>query len=487
MREWAELTLILRMAMNYEYWRYDMKKNKKGFTLIELIVVIAVLGILVLLAAPRFLGYTDKAKIAELTNNNKVIETASQMYHMDNDDWPRLTDEPYTADEVDSFAEKIYHLTGEEVELDPDGKYYDIDFDKLSEHVKVPGDPANYILQNPVGKVYALYKPTEAAKDRLPDEPASGVETSKGIYTEDEVAELVAKGYTKVSTPEELNAVRSSLSGKYIQTKDIDLTGYSDGEGWNPIGNTSASFKGTYDGGGFKITGLTIDSPSKGNIGLFGKVEMSTLENISIEDASVFGKTSVGILVGVMDSSSVSNSYSTGLVEGKDVNVGNVGGLIGYVINQYSIKSKISNSYSTANVKGVSQIGGLVGYTISQTTISDSYATGSVSGSKNYVGGLAGVMQHTSKVLNSYSTGLVTSSGSHVGGLVGYNDSTASNSYYDKQTSGKTTSAVGTGKTTPEMHTKSTYANWDFNTIWQIEEGVSYPTLRQQKQVIQVD
>ncbi len=35
--------------------------NKKGFTLIELIVVIAILAILALIAVPRFAGFTDKA------------------------------------------------------------------------------------------------------------------------------------------------------------------------------------------------------------------------------------------------------------------------------------------------------------------------------------------------------------------------------------------------------------------------------------------
>lgn len=48
--------------------------NKKGFTLIELIVVIAVLGILVLLAAPKFLGYIEKAKIAQIVNDVKAYE-----------------------------------------------------------------------------------------------------------------------------------------------------------------------------------------------------------------------------------------------------------------------------------------------------------------------------------------------------------------------------------------------------------------------------
>ena len=40
------------------------KNSKKGFTLIELIVVIAILGILALIAVPRLAGFTNKAKEA---------------------------------------------------------------------------------------------------------------------------------------------------------------------------------------------------------------------------------------------------------------------------------------------------------------------------------------------------------------------------------------------------------------------------------------
>lgn len=72
-----------------------VRKNKKGFTLIELIVVIAILGILVLLAAPRFLGYTKDAKVATMQADAKVLANAALVYNIDNeDDWPVVDGDP---------------------------------------------------------------------------------------------------------------------------------------------------------------------------------------------------------------------------------------------------------------------------------------------------------------------------------------------------------------------------------------------------------
>jgi hypothetical protein len=63
-----------------------------------------------------------------------------------------------------------------------------------------------------------------------------------------------------------------------------------------------------------------------------------------------------------------------------------------------------------------------------------------------------------------------------VGGFLGYNAGTVTTSYWDKTTSGQTTSAGGVGTTTDIMKTASFYNSWDSN-IWNIFNG-NYPTLK---------
>lgn len=57
--------------------------NKKGFTLIELIVVIAILAILALIAIPRFSGFTDKARKAADEELAETVATATLLMYTD--------------------------------------------------------------------------------------------------------------------------------------------------------------------------------------------------------------------------------------------------------------------------------------------------------------------------------------------------------------------------------------------------------------------
>src|SRR4030067_2382078 len=65
-----------------------MIKNNKGFTLIELMVVVLILGILAAVIAPRIIGRTDEARVTEAKVQIKNLETALKLYKLDNGLYP---------------------------------------------------------------------------------------------------------------------------------------------------------------------------------------------------------------------------------------------------------------------------------------------------------------------------------------------------------------------------------------------------------------
>jgi len=258
---------------------------------------------------------------------------------------------------------------------------------------------------------------------------------------------------------------------------------------------------GEFDGDGHNISNLNVDLYFAFGVGLFGYIAWGgSVSDVGAENVHITGDWTTGGLAG-HNEGAVSNSHSTGSVHGHEYEVG---GLVGYnggiVTNSYSSNDvsgmfdvgglvglnewMMSNSYSTGDVAGDQYVGGLVGY--NGDTLSKCYSTGNVTG--YYAGGLVG--QNSGTVDNSYSTGNVTDS-SGVGGLVGYSSGgTATNSFWDTETSGQTTSAGGTGKNTTEMKDFTTFsgATWDIfavggpgdrNTgyIWNIVDDVTYPFL----------
>src|SRR4030043_552734 len=62
--------------------------NRKGFTLIELMVVIVILGILAGLVLPRFMGRTEEARRTKAKLQTETLESALNIYKLDNGAYP---------------------------------------------------------------------------------------------------------------------------------------------------------------------------------------------------------------------------------------------------------------------------------------------------------------------------------------------------------------------------------------------------------------
>ena len=64
------------------------QKGQDGFTLLEIIVVVVILGILAAIVAPKFIGRTEDARITEARIQMRNFETALKLYKLDNHVYP---------------------------------------------------------------------------------------------------------------------------------------------------------------------------------------------------------------------------------------------------------------------------------------------------------------------------------------------------------------------------------------------------------------
>jgi hypothetical protein len=206
-----------------------------------------------------------------------------------------------------------------------------------------------------------------------------------------------------------------NFSGRTITLdSDVELSAYgasyNGGEGWNPIGKSSAiSFKGTFDGGGHKITGLFINRRAASYQSFFGFITGATIKNLGVEGVDVSGYQCVGGVVGIIkDGSIVSGCYSTGATSG-DSGVGGVAGNIE--------RSLVTGCYSTVDATGRSYVAGVVGYISFGGEVANCYSRGTTNG-RRYVGGVTGYTIEGG-VANCYSTGAIVAAEDSAGGVAG--------------------------------------------------------------------
>ncbi len=81
-----------------------MNAKKNAFTLIELLIVVAIIGILAAIAVPNFLQAQTRAKVAKAVSNMKAVETGLEMYYLDKGSYPRWA--------WDGWGNPAAHYTG---------------------------------------------------------------------------------------------------------------------------------------------------------------------------------------------------------------------------------------------------------------------------------------------------------------------------------------------------------------------------------------
>ena len=293
-----------------------------------------------------------------------------------------------------------------------------------------------------------------------------------------------------ILNPIHLNQLRNFLNQENVYFKlmaDVDLTEFLNDEnptqGWQPVGSSSAPFKGILDGNGHSIDGLWINRPNADYVGFFGCTDKAVIKNLTLSGDKVNGNKYTAFLSAYSQKSTISNCVLSGSVNGSTYTGGYigwgtsntissvmaaidiasndnfVGGIIGCTESSGSItgakvncmsisgnnyiggicgcwansSGNILNSVCYANLSGIDYVGGVCGniYGHSVFRISTSGFIGHISASSN-VGGVCGEAKggaSNSKIDGCYAIGDIAGAGDCVGGIVGYSQKDETKSY----------------------------------------------------------
>jgi hypothetical protein len=202
--------------------------------------------------------------------------------------------------------------------------------------------------------------------------------------------------------------------GKVIDQKGALVADSSKLHKWTPIGNSSVAFSGHFDGNGFSISGMFINTTSSHN-GLFGNVSGS-VSNLTVENSWVTGGKFTGGIVGL-------NIGTLENLKNKAAVIGNeecAGGVIGKTAQkQYRYNSVLKNISNSGIVVGKKNVGGVSGCATYVTI--DGLENSAIIEGEIQVGGVIGGIGSSSKndIKNLKNTGDVLGQ-NFVGGVSGH-------------------------------------------------------------------
>ncbi len=317
----------------------------------------------------------------------------------------------------------------------------------------------------------------------------------------------------QITTAEDLAKIGLDVAfprgGDYELMNNIDL---SDFGAWRPLCTTGGDFFGSFDGNRFTISGMRTypsltgsgEFPTTDFLGLFADMTIgATVENLSLDDCQILRNPTdgtwpvawIGILAG--NSSSAASIHHIHITNSVIYARGNrIGGMVGQTVSAVTAFTKCS---AEVNFFGPSDEGlffnsGLLVGRASQCEFTDCYAQGTfnlpLDTGNSRLGGIVGRDSGgTPENIFTRCYAVFSVSGDETpdrwGSIVGEETGTPvyTDNYFDSQAGYEfgvedANIAEVNARTTAQMYQEATFVTWDFNDVWQIDEGNDYPTLR---------
>ena len=215
----------------------------------------------------------------------------------------------------------------------------------------------------------------------------------------------------EISTPQQLlafancvNKNAQDVNAKF--TEDIDFNGVS--ITYEPIGDDSHRYQGTFDGQGHKISNLHI-SLNQSNVGVFGAIaEGATIKNFTLDNTcSIYGDSSIGIigksqLVGESGSITLSGLGNEADVSGYGKNIAGILGVNVWTDGKGYTTLTMTNCYNTGSISGTgaNENGQLTGWGGDGARLTNCYAIGTVNNCHPF--GRFGDNPNASNFINCY-------------------------------------------------------------------------------------
>jgi hypothetical protein len=245
-------------------------------------------------------------------------------------------------------------------------------------------------------------------------------------------------GITKISTAEELNAVRNRLDGHYVLEADIDLASYGNFVSigaFVPLSEApedqekpklELAFTGVFNGNGHKISNVIISAPTQAGVGLFGCVagENGVVKNLVVENVTVTGYMLVG---GVIGYGEIKNTIENITLQGTN-SITCTTNMAGGIVGGGFCEIKNSRAVASIALTGPGEVGmaGIIAGGIEDGSIIGCTVTGgsiNVPAGSIGIGGLAACAQAAAEVKNCSVSNVTITAGEDcfmIGGLLGY-------------------------------------------------------------------